>query len=274
MLDELTPYFPAAAGVLLALAFYSFAVAPYDLEVTESNFTLFDGSGEPVKVVFISDTEHAYDHPEYLSRVVSMINAQEPDIVLLGGDYAESEERGWEKLGLLGSIRAEHGVYAVLGNHDYQQWGCSRANLAYADETAKKLESMGITVLRNGHRVVEARGRRLAIVGLDDVWACRSDFVKAEAGVPPVPQLVLAHNPAAVYGEALPAGAVVLSGHTHCGQVRLPLVSETMLAFIGLDAPIGGRGKVGTNDIYVTCGITPGGVRFLTRPEISVLYIY
>lgn len=275
MLDELTPYFPAAAGVLLAFAFYAFAVAPYDLQATEGNYTLFDGSGEPVKVVFISDTEHAYDYPEYASRVVSLINAQAPDIVLLGGDYAESEERGWEQLGFLGGIRARHGVYAVLGNHDYQRWGCSGANLSYAAETAGKLDSMGITVLRNEYRVVEVRGHRLAIVGVDDFWACRDDLAKAQAGLDPaVPRVLLVHNPAAAYGWRLPPGALVLSGHTHCVQVAVPGVTDAVIRFLGLGDIAGGRGKIGDNDIYITCGVTPGGIRFLTRPEVSVLYLY
>lgn len=275
MLDELTPYFPAAAGVLLIAAFYAFAAAPYGLQVTEGNYTLFDGSGEPVKVVLISDTEHAYHSPQYSARAVSLINAQEPDIVLLGGDYAESEERGWEQLGFLGGIRARHGVYAVLGNHDYQRWGCAAANASYAGEVAEKLGSMGITVLRNEYRIVEVRGHRLAIAGVDDFWACRDDAAKAQAGLSPaVPRVLLVHNPAAAYRWQLAPGTLVLSGHTHCGQVAVPVVTETVIRFLGLGDIAGGRGKIGDNDLYITCGVTPGGVRFLTQPEISVLYLY
>ncbi|MDD5340071.1 MAG: metallophosphoesterase [Candidatus ainarchaeum sp.] len=274
MIDRMMPYLPAAIAVLLVVAFYSFAIAPYDLEVTENNFSLFDGHGAPLKAVLISDTETTYDYPNYLDGAVALVNAQQPDIVFLAGDYVELDDGAWEKLGPLGNIRAKYGVYAVLGNHDYREWGCSRANASYADKVAAKLESMGITVLRNDYRIIDAAGHRVAIVGIDDYWACRNDFRKAEQGISPaVPQIILAHNPVAFYGEELPAGALLLSGHTHCGQVRLPMVTDAITRVLGLGDTVGGRAKLGQHDMYITCGVIPGGVRFLTRPEISVLYV-
>ncbi len=273
MIDRMMPYFPAALAVLVIISFYAFAIAPYDLETTESNFTLFGGAGEPVKVVLIADVEGAYDYPQYLATVVERTNAVQPDVIFVAGDIVNSEELGWERLGPLGRLKARYGVYAVLGNQDYQHLGCPPANDSYADSVAAKLESMGVTVLRNDFRVLEVHGHRFAIVGLDDFLACRSDFGKSELGVPAgVPQVLLSHNPLSAYNESLRPGTLVLSGHTHCGQVRLPVVSDAMMHFLWLDT-LGGRTKIGDADAYITCGIVPGGVRFLTRPEISVLYL-
>jgi hypothetical protein len=274
MIDRMMPYFPAAAAVFVVIAFYSFAIAPYDLEVTENSFRIFDGYGEPLKAVLISDTEEAYNYPQHFSRAIDLANAQEPDIIFIAGDLVDAADGGPEKLDALGRLSSRYGTYAVLGNHDYAQWGCDKANDSYADGVVRKLESMGITVLRNDYRIIDAQGHRVAIVGIDDFWACRNDFPKAEAGIAQnVPQIILSHNPVALYNVQLPANALVLSGHTHCGQVRLPVVTDTVIGVLGLGDSVGGRTKIGTTDAYITCGVIPGGVRFLTRPEISVLYI-
>src|SRR4030095_3961750 len=197
-------YLWAAAALLAALFFSSLFIDPYSIEVTENHFAFFDSAATPVKAVFISDTQSAYDHPEFFSRFIDTVNAQEPDVIFLGGDIVEGEAKAWEKIDDFAKLKAKHGVYAILGNHDYQNWDCTEDDNEYADKIAAKLESMGIKVLRNQNELIDISGRAFTLIGVDDVWACRSDYPKAAQGIGPEPSIVLVHNTMAVANEKLP----------------------------------------------------------------------
>ncbi len=125
-------------------------------------------------------------------------------------------------------------------------------------------------VLRNEHDLLDVRGKEFAVVGVDELWACRNDYQAAANGTEGIPKIVLAHNLKAVNPDLIGGRALVLSGHTHCGLIRVPVLTELVLG----SGPIGGRAALdeGT-DAYITCGITGGGARFLTNPEISVIEV-
>jgi len=245
-------------------------VEPGNLAVTENDFTLLGaGNGTPVKIVFISDIHAGLQKAGWLDNAVDRVNGQEPDIILLGGDYIESDASELEKLAPLGRLRAPYGIYAVLGNHDYGDWGCGEDD-GTAGKVEAGLESLGADVLRNEHELLDVRGRGFALIGVDELWACRDDYPAAANGTDGMPKIILAHNLKAVNPDSISGRALVLSGHTHCGLIRLPVLTELVLG----TRPIGGRAALdGDTDAYVTCGVTGGGVRLLTNPEISVITI-
>lgn len=269
-----------AAGLLLLLALYAVAVEPYNLNVTHQTYELFDGTDAsgavPVKLVLISDIHQAYDYPEYFARAVQAINTEQPDLILIDGDLVDSRrEAELGKLDSLGQLRAKYGVYATLGNHDYQRWGCpvSRAGAAFADKAAARLQTAGITVLRNEKRSFSINGHAFALVGLEDAWVCRSDYAAATAGLPSgVARVVMVHEPTGIGEANLTGKNLVLSGHTHCGQVYVPGLSEAALEMFDFGPHAGGWVDLGQgNGQYITCGLTPGRVRLFARPEVSVI---
>jgi hypothetical protein len=224
----------------------------------------------------MSDTQTAYDYPVYFRDAIAKANAQEPDIVLLAGDIVDGEERGWEKLDALEGLRSRYGVFAVLGNHDYRDWDCADPGSdAYADNVTEKLESMGITVLRNENRILDAGGKSFAIVGIDDLWACRSDPEKAMHGLSgSVPKIILTHQQEGIYNLTVSGKAVAFAGHTHCGQFYFPLITDFMTEYLGFGKNRQGRAILPDGvEAYITCGVTPGGIRLFARPEISVIYL-
>ncbi|MEW6749106.1 MAG: metallophosphoesterase [Candidatus Micrarchaeota archaeon] len=239
--------------------------------MTTNPFDLFGSPETPVRIVFISDIHAVYEPPGNMEKVVERINALEPDIVLLGGDLIEGSPNELPLLEPLSGIMAPHGTFAVLGNHDYGSWGCP-ADASVADETERALEGIGITVLRNENEILEVQGEKFALIGLDEYWVCRNDYATASAGVPDyMPKVVLAHNELAVGPDEIAGPSVILSGHTHCGQVNVPIITRL---FFGpdFDGAVGGRAQIDDDTgLYVTCGITPGGIRFLAPPEISVI---
>jgi hypothetical protein len=168
----------------------------------------------------------------------------------------------------IAGMRAREGALAVLGNHDH--WLDAAVGRRY-------LAAHAIGLVENRHRVLARGGAQLVVAGVDDLWTGRQDLIAAFAGAPPAdraPRILLCHNPDFAVDPDLPRHGVrlMLSGHTHGGQVYLP----------GLGAPVlpirhkqFARGLVKTawGYVYVTRGIgqTSPPARVLTRPEVAVI---
>ncbi|MDC0711382.1 metallophosphoesterase [Stigmatella sp. ncwal1] len=154
----------------------------------------------------------------FLQRVVDQVNALKPDLIAVTGDLVDGSVRALrEEMTPLSGLKAPLGVYYVTGNHEYYHGGA-----AWSAEVAR----LGLTVLRNEHRVVERAGARLTVAGVTDVEGgrvdpshmCRPDL--ALAGAPErVPRLLLAHQPRAAFLARGLGVDLQLSGHTHGGQL-------------------------------------------------------
>ncbi|NLS27642.1 putative protein YpbG [Sphingomonas sp. S2M10] len=211
----------------------------------------------PMRVVLISDLHVAGPEttPSRLARIVGQVNALRPDLVLIAGDV---EQDRWistrlyeaeEATAPLARLRARYGVVAVLGNHDYER--CSKTELP------PWLEKRGITVLRNE----AVRLGALTVAGADDLYhgKYRQRRLDDAARALPGPTVVLSHTPD--IAPTLPARyPLVLAGHTHCGQIALPLIGPiTASSHYGLRYVCGLIREPGRN-VLVTAGIGTSGV--------------
>jgi len=154
----------------------------------------------------------------------AMVNAQNPDLVVVTGDFVCHSQLYLDQLThLMGGFSAP--VFAVLGNHDY--W-------AGADEVCLALRRAGVEVLRNQNTTITVRGQRLQIVGLDDAYTGHARRDQAVAGLrPDLPSLALSHiaeEADFLWPHGIP---LVLSGHTHGGQITLARLNEITLGKIG-----------------------------------------
>ena len=218
------------------------------LEVTERRIPIpgLDPAFRGFRVVQLTDIHHGLYLP--LSAVmdaVSLVNRLKPDVVALTGDFVTySRAYITPVAAILGLLRARYGVYAVLGNHDFR---------VGADEISRALRRQHIDVLRNTHTAIRRGGHSLYVAGIDDV-AYHADLSRALHGIPQgAPTVLLSHNPSIIRRAARNSVGLVLSGHTHGGQVRLPLLSkflssERMRYKVGLD-------RLGPTQIYVSRGI-------------------
>lgn len=263
------------------LALYSGEVERHWIETTFHDVRLrslpsaFDG----MKIAQLSDIHlDEFTEPFLLRQAIDKINQLNPDVVLLTGDYISYEiaprqfavKSAWHCAELLSELKCPQ-RYAILGNHDV---------LLDAKEVSEALTAKGITVLNNSGLPLERAGSRVWLAGLDDPVCGRPD---PDAAIPASirkasnePVILMCHAPDYVADLAAhPAGKsvdLVLSGHTHGGQVRLPLVGA-------LDLPPGGKKfiegwfRVGTTQLYVNRGIGTIGVpfRFDCPPEITSL---
>jgi hypothetical protein len=235
------------------------------------------GLPTPVRVVVLADTHigAGEEGREWGRRAMAAAMGEKPDVILLLGDFVV-HQNGVRYVGdLVAGVHAPLGVYAVLGNHDHWEG---------ADAVTAQLESRGVHVLTNRHVVIRKGTTQLALVGIDDLWSGSPDWQAAFRGVPKgVPVLLMSHNPDAALKPEGQRAALIVSGHTHGGQVWIPaIVRQGMHRVAGTGWPpessYGRAHPYGLMRerwgwIYVTSGVVLRFTvpRWFTQPEVAVL---
>lgn len=222
-----------------------------------------------------------YKGAAFVERVVRNVNALEADIVLLVGDFLDGEASNIEDLAPLRALRARFGTFAVTGNHDAGYYTTFRTKTPYrrkdrTEEVRATLESFGIQFLRNTAHFLTIAGEPIAIAGIDDVWMESSSLDRAFAGiVKDTPLILLSHSPDVILQQQSRRAHLIVSGHTHGGQIRLPLIGP--LAGIpdklgrAFDRGLFYIGSTTTLAITAGAGETLARARLFCRPEILVL---
>jgi uncharacterized protein len=191
------------------------------IEISEQRIWLkgLPDSFSGLRIVQLSDIHHGKFYPlEAAARAVALSNALKPDLVALTGDFVSYSRACVEPVAeVLGMLRARYGVLAVLGNHDFR---------VSADGITRALDRQGIEVLRNRNVRLCFRGEELALAGVDD-HGYGADLRRAMGGIPAgTPKILLAHNPQIIRGAARYGADLVLSGHTHGGQINFPVIGS------------------------------------------------
>lgn len=232
----------------------------------------FDGT----TVAFLTDTHHGPGVPlSYLREIVATTNALRPDLLALGGDYVQRRRPFFPSgdpralvapgVGVLGSLRAPLGRFAVLGNHDRK---------VSAMLTRRALAQARLTELTNSGVWIERGGGRLWLGGVDDYRTGKPDLRRALGPCRPDDAcLLLSHNPDIVERIRDPRVGTVLSGHTHGGQVVFPLVGAPFTASVYGQKYRAGLVQGPTARVYVSRGVgtITLPVRWGAPPEISLL---
>jgi hypothetical protein len=181
----------------------------------------FAGRTSPLRIAHLTDLHVGRVTPYEVQRAaVALTNEAEPDLVVITGDFVCHSQMYLDQLAEL--MRGFHApVVGVLGNHDHWSGGA---------EVAAALRRGGVEVLSNAHTVISLRHERLQVVGLDDAYTGHADRERALRGLRrDLPALGLSHI--AEEADALWRAGVplVLSGHTHAGQVTLARLNEITL---------------------------------------------
>ena len=266
----------AAAG----LAVHAGEIERHYIEVTRHNVAIaglpheFDGA----TIAQLSDIHlDEYTEPIFLEHAVNLVNNLSPDYVFLTGDYVTdgvapqkfAEGEAWQCANVFTRLKCRQ-RFAILGNHDVKV-GANLVRTAFNDN--------GIPVLANACMPIERGNARLWLAGMDD--AAEGDphislaIPERIRGIADEPVILLCHEPDYVDNIIKkPAGQAVslmLSGHTHGGQVRLPLIGPLTLPDLGKNY-VEGWFRFGNLQLYVNRGLGTVGVpfRFDCPPEISV----
>lgn len=225
-----------------------------------------------LRVAAMSDVHTGAPHvsPERLRALVGRVNAAEPEIVLLLGDYVIHGILGGRFVepettaDILAGLRAPGGVVAVLGNHDWWYDG-QRVRAAF--------EARSITVLENEARLVDAHGRKVWVAGLADLWTRTPDMERALSAVPRGAAVVLLSHSPDVFPDVPERVSLTLAGHTHGGQVRLPIAGTLAVPSRYGSRYAAGHVVEGGRHLFVTTGIGTSilPVRFRVPPEVVIL---
>ena len=231
-----TPFFLVAIG-LLALCFYGRFIEPRWLVVKHTRIDLtpvgYEGPTTEISAALFSDTHYGiFRNVMPLKRLRQKIEHANADIVLVAGDltnHLRPDELEWA-LGDFANFRQP--VFAVLGNHDYGLPGWIMPEVI-----AGAIRSFGVQVLENETTSVTVGKVELKISGLRDHYAGTADYsLLASPDIDPVnedpgmPHLVIAHNADAAHDYPHGSAAdLTVSGHTHGGQIRLPLVYRKII---------------------------------------------
>jgi predicted MPP superfamily phosphohydrolase len=267
----------AASASALGGLTYVRAVEPRWLSVTRPNVRLDARTGAPFTLLHLSDL-HASRvvSLSFLAAAVRQGLALRPDLICLTGDFIT---RGYDApedyARVLRPLSEAAPTFACLGNHDGGAWAARRRGDADTTRVRSLLHRAGITLLHNTARTVQVRGHTVRLVGLGDLWAGDFQPARAFAAAPAddLPTIVLAHNPDARRALQPYGWDLMLSGHTHGGQVKLPWIGPLVLPIRDRRFAEGlcrweGRW------IYVTRGVgNLWGIRFNCPPEITFLTV-
>ena len=251
-----------------AAATYAGLVEPRAYELTETDIFIrdlppaFDG----FRIAQLSDLHYSPIVPHTdVRRVVALAQSTGADLIALTGDYTTARASYvWPCAETLATLHAPAGVWAVLGNHDHY---------TDAELTARALRRARIEVLDNAHTVITRGGESLQLVGVDDWSWGKSDWERALRGVDASrPTILLSHQPAVLDLPQTEHVSLILSGHTHGGQVRLPFVGAPV-RFVNEFKYLRGHYRRAATQLYVSRGTGAVGlpVRFGARPEVAVL---
>lgn len=219
------------------------------------------------KIAFAADLHHGpVTGIGFIRKTVRLINALGADLIALGGDYVLAGKVFIDPcFDALKDLHAPHGVFAVLGNHDH-----------WTDpvRTHERIKECGFTDLTNGGRWIEKDGARFRLAGVGDLWEDKQDLEAALGDATEQDAcILLSHNPD--YTEVMEDKRVglILSGHTHGGQVVLPFYGAPLVPSAYGQKYLHGLVKTPVTQVYVTRGVATiyPPVRFCAPPEVVLV---
>ena len=260
-------------GVLGAWAFW---LEPSSLELREYRLEIpnWPRSLAGLRIAALADI-HAgspFNGLDKLERIVALTNQSKPDLIVLLGDYVIHGVRGGEFVppdelaSVLAKMQAPLGVWAVLGNHDW--W-------LDAERVPSALEHHGIRVLEDSSAPIRRGSGEFWLTGIGDFWEGRADIPDALQDVPEdSPIVAITHNPD-VFPDVPHRVNLVIAGHTHGGQVRIPFFGPVIVPSSYGRRYAAGHVVEDGRHLFVSSGLGTSilAVRFLVPPEISLLVI-
>lgn len=264
-----------------AICFYAVCIEPFRLVKTEWQvYTSKWPYDQPLKIALIADIHASWPWmtPTRLAGIVAKVNAEKPDLILLLGDYVATHSfkqrvSPGDVLAELDKLSAPCGVYAVLGNHDFDprmpEW---RDALSFWERglLPSRPQSKTIRLLQDD-MVTCNQGNEFYLVGLKDQWRDTPELDQAMGGTDPAfPAIIAMHEPD-LFPEIDPSVALTVAGHTHGGQVVLPFYGPVFVP-----SKYGTRYAYGYivengKDMVVSSGLGMSifPARFLRPPEVT-----
>jgi predicted MPP superfamily phosphohydrolase len=270
----------AAAAFLVLLAgalIWGFFIEPDRLVVHQQTIQILNWPAElsGLRIALIGDlhTDNRFINQKKLQKIVELTNSQNPDLIVLLGDYIQGGRRESPyrvepevTAAQLKYLRAPLGVYSVLGNHDWWYNG---------EKVRRAFEDQGIPILENDVKELSWHGKSFWLAGLADLWTRPQDVAETIAKAPAGATVIaLTHNPD-IFPTVPQSVPLLLAAHTHGGQVNIPLIGTPIVPSQFGPQYTAGHIFENGHHMFVTTGIGTSimRVRFRVPPEIVILTV-
>jgi uncharacterized protein len=254
----------AGIGALTGAGAYGFMYERNHVEVTRATLAVSGWADAlaGLRIGFVTDLHRSetVSH-ELIAHAVQLLMAERPDLIVLGGDYVTWGDRDFVQPAAeaLSGLAAPAGVFAVLGNHDDDH------------DMPSALAARGFTVLRDARTQIRVRAEPLDLIGIR-YWTRRTEDISKLMRGASTSAILLAHNPSRLIEAAALAVPLVISGHTHGGQIVLPGLGPVAARKFPV---VSGPGKRENTAIFVSRGVGTVYVpiRLNCPPEVAVLTV-
>jgi predicted MPP superfamily phosphohydrolase len=258
-----------SAGLALRAAWFE----PRSLRLSEHHIASpgWPASWAPLRIGLLADPHvgSLHDTISRLERAVAMLQTASPDLILCLGDYIERRWSGpaladpAEVAGALGQLRAPLGVYAVLGNHDWRLHGVPMR---------AALEAVGVPVLTNRSQRLDSADGPFWLIGVGDRYVGLDDLDSTLAAVEDGPIVLMTHSPD-LFPDVPAQVALTVAGHTHGGQIHLPLIGAPWVPSRHGRQYLRGHVVEDDRHLFISRGLGNSRVpiRFGAPPEVVVV---
>lgn len=280
------------------IAYYTRFVEPFQI-ITRNQEIKISGIEEPIKIVFITDPQLNRFKSEYwVKEITAATDKNEPDIILFGGDLISNGGYFYDPGGSgtadtesdflsdFNFLTKKYLSFFTLGNHEYGLGNSSRENDRRwtgnkSIETVEAMTKIGSVTLINKLKCLEVKQQKICLFGIDDIWGAESgqtkvDFSELKKWDQKTPLIFLTHNPDGIllWPKDIKKPDLVLAGHTHGGQIYLPIIGPMGGAGIELGEQFyRGLNYYNGIPIYTSVGLGESGgpIRFMSAPELTVM---
>ncbi|HUV04784.1 MAG TPA: metallophosphoesterase [Armatimonadota bacterium] len=273
---------PMAVVAALGLIVYAFLVEPYWIRLSEVDIRI-EGLPESLdgfKICHLSDT-HTSRYGRLERKLSKLLSGIEADLCVITGDLLNAKAGREALRRVLSLFNPRFGFFAVLGNGDYKPQ-------ILLPECVGELEQLGIQLLQNSSATLLPNGLEMSIIGVEDPFLGLDDIARAMSGAAEGGfKLLLAHSPDVVVEAAGQPLDLILAGHTHGGQVRIPAIGAFWLHCryrLGISGGCYGpevlsralKRDVGRLQMYVNRGVASGTLspRFMCPPEVALITLH
>ena len=266
--------YPIIVSLILfnILAFWFINLRAFSIDKIEIPHPNLAETLKELTIIHISDI-HIGESNKYPSRIANSINSLNPDIIFITGDLINGPDKIKEALQFISEISANYGIFYVPGNYDH----------TYADHNKitdlfDGLKALGIHVLFNRSMLCtimrHAQERSFYICGVDDLVTFHDDINAALSGCTrDIPIILLCHSPK-IFKKAVAHDVdLVLSGHTHGGQIYIPYLTQRLTRSYFIGSYLRGYHRMENTHIFINRGLgaSLAPVRLFARPQVAVL---